>query len=225
MQEGSRLDTWHQLQANGLKAYREIPEASCALASRRDTQQFKRFIGRQNGLTLDIGCGIEVPGYLDKRNLEDTTGIDPLPAVGDFAPMTRLTGSGEVLPCIADWFHLVILAGTIDHVLDPAKVLSEARRVVRPAGRIVVQIGIPGSDPRPWLVKVLVPFAEHLAIIAPRPFVQGFVKALPIPEGAVDPFHFKYYTEAEIEQLFEAVHLRITRRKRLPGSTFYELRQ
>jgi SAM-dependent methyltransferase len=219
----TRLDTWNQLQANGLKAYLEIPEASCALASRRDVQQFKRFIGRQNGLTLDVGCGIEVAGYLDRRNLWATAGVDPLPTQAKFRPMRRYLDRGESLQFPDDMFSLVILAGTIDHVLDPGKVLSEARRVVKPAGRIVVQIGIPDSDPRPTAVRYLQGLLH--AFSPPDGHVQTFVKALPVPDGAVDPFHFKYYTEAEIEQLFEAAHLTITRRKRIPGSTFYELRK
>lgn len=225
----TRLDTWNQLQANGLKAYREIPEASCALACRRDVKAFKRFIGKQDGDVLDIGCGIEVPGYLDKHNLRRTIGIDPLPAkVEDFWPMLRYIASGEALPYHDQWenlFDLVLLAGTLDHVLDPAQVLSEACRVVKPSGRIVVQIGIPASDPRPLIRRIVDGFVRAIDRAAREEFVQDFVKSLPVPAGAVDPFHFKYYTEPEIEALFAAAKLNISRVKRIPGSTFYELRK
>ena len=222
----THLDTWNQLQANGLKAYREIPEASCALASRRDTKQFKRFIGRQRGLTLDIGCGIKVPGYLDKHNLKNTAGIDPLPAAVDCLPMVRFQGRGEDLPFLEGFFNLVIRAGTIDHVLDPAKVRAEARRVVSPNGRIGVQIGIPGSQPPQGIIGYL--RGVLCAFVPPDGLpdrVQKCISTMPVPAGCPDPFHFKYYTEAEIEQLFEVAQLRIARRKRLPGSTFYELKK
>jgi ubiquinone/menaquinone biosynthesis C-methylase UbiE len=142
--------------------------------------------------------------------------------------MVKIDGTGERLEEPDDTFDLVILAGTLDHVLDPAQVLSEARRVVKPVGRIVVQIGIPDSDPYPAGVKVFLHLFSKLdpyGVKVDISRVRDFVHALPIPPGAVDPFHFKYYTEPEIEQLFKAAHLAIARRKRIPGSTFYEMRK
>jgi len=222
----TRLDTWNQLQANGLKAYHEIPEASCALAYRKDVKQFKRFIGKQDGYVLDIGCGIEVPGYLERVNLGHTTGIDPLPPQSDFGAMARLGASGEHVPFPKNWFDLVLLAGTLDHVLDPVQVLKEAGRVVKPSGRIVVQIGIPGSMPRQSL---LTRFRNLIEPSIPPDGLQDRIlkckSEMVIPEGCADEFHFKYYTEPEIEALYAEAGLRVTRRRRIPGSTFYEVRK
>lgn len=225
----NRLEIWNQLQTNGLRAYLEIPEASCALASRKDTKQFKRFIGKQQGFTLDIGCGIQIPGYLNEKNLINTTGIDPLPAYGDFGLMTKIDGCGENIPLPDNWFDIVILAGTLDHVLDPAKVLQEARRVMEPSGRIIIQIGIPTSYPQHTVVTFCTDLWKALTkgskCGCSQYYIQGFVTGLPVPDGCVDPFHFKYYTENEIKLMFTSAGLNIKRVKRLPGSSFYELRK
>lgn len=53
-------------------------------------------------------------------------------------PMTFVEGIGELLPYRDGIFDQVIIASTLDHCMDPQKVLSEAYRCLRPEGVILI---------------------------------------------------------------------------------------
>lgn len=55
-------------------------------------------------------------------------------------------GVGETLPYRDCCYDVVMIASALDHVADPARVLAEAHRVLRPGGRLLV---IQGFDPEP----------------------------------------------------------------------------
>lgn len=65
-------------------------------------------------------------------------------------PMTFLEGLGEVLPYKDNIFDVCIIASTLDHCMDPQKVLHEAYRCLKPGGKILVvqsfAVEIPGSE-------------------------------------------------------------------------------
>lgn len=85
---------------------------------------------------LDIGCGpLPRPVYMAKGM--DFTGVDPDPGYTqrDF-PFKQ--AMGEDLPFDDASFDCVTLMSSLDHALDPDKVLSEAYRVLRPDGYIFV---------------------------------------------------------------------------------------
>ena len=57
-------------------------------------------------------------------------------------------GVGESLPYRDGAYDVVMIASALDHVADPARVLAEAHRVLRPGGRLLVIQGFdhaPGS--------------------------------------------------------------------------------
>lgn len=55
----------------------------------------------------------------------------------DPASEPDILGSAEDIPVADDQFNAVMLSEVLEHLPDPARVLAEARRVIRPGGRIV----------------------------------------------------------------------------------------
>lgn len=103
--------------------------------------EFVEGLGRVEA-ALDLGCGDGVlAAALDAAAL---TAAD----VSDVAlerAAARLPGAGVValepdapLPLADNAFDLVLCAETIEHVRDPQLLLSEARRVLRPGGRLAL---------------------------------------------------------------------------------------
>ena len=85
------------------------------------------------GLVLDIGCGIAArPAYFTDDPDCTYVGIDPLDGavVREF---DFVQGIAERLPFADATFDGVISATMLDHVPDPTRVLSDARRVLKPA--------------------------------------------------------------------------------------------
>jgi SAM-dependent methyltransferase len=61
-------------------------------------------------------------------------------------PLTFVQGFGEHLPYRDRLFDSLLIVSTLDHCLDPRKVLSEAHRVMKPRGEILVVHGIGGQE-------------------------------------------------------------------------------
>jgi SAM-dependent methyltransferase len=85
---------------------------------------------------LDVGCGT---GWL-ARHFTDYTGIDGSPAAVEEAARhgrdVRLGDVGEPLPFPDASFDGVVLKDLLEHVSDPVAVVAEARRVLKPSGRV-----------------------------------------------------------------------------------------
>ena len=52
-------------------------------------------------------------------------------------------------------FDAVIAIESLSHMADPLRALAEARRVVRPGGRLVACVWLAAESPRPWEVRHL----------------------------------------------------------------------
>jgi SAM-dependent methyltransferase len=85
---------------------------------------------------LDVGCGT---GWL-ARHFEHYTGVDASPAAVEEAARhgrdVRLADVDEPLPFPDATFDGVVLKDLLEHVADPVAVVAEARRVLRPGGRV-----------------------------------------------------------------------------------------
>jgi SAM-dependent methyltransferase len=96
---------------------------------------------------LDLGCGF---GGRSVRFLElgasQVTGLEvdeervrlatEFAASRSSAGVSFVRGIGESLPFKADSFDTVIMYDVMEHVIDPARVLAECYRVLRPRGRL-----------------------------------------------------------------------------------------
>ncbi len=79
-------------------------------------------------------------------NVDRVTGVDPAPSLlGKARELAKTISNiafqeadGASLPFEAAAFDVVVFDSTLSHVPDPARVLAEAFRVLRPAGRLAV---------------------------------------------------------------------------------------
>ena len=110
------------------------------------TKTFKKIVNsRVFGSILDVGCASgsmanEISNIFPKSNI---TGIDAYSkaiAYGrkKYPHLNLLTGDAHKLSFKSKSFDLVVCYETIEHVVDPAKVLSEIRRVVKQKGLAIV---------------------------------------------------------------------------------------
>ena len=93
-----------------------------------------------------------------------------------------LSSMGEHLPFAGGTFDTVIIGNVLDHVYEPDRTLNEARRILKPGGRLIVWMHV---IPR-WM----------------RPFRMIL--------NAIDGGHPYHMTELEARQLFVDAQIRPT---------------
>ena len=112
---------------------------------------FIAFVGRGDGEALDVGCGegrvsreLNACGYR-------VTASDPVPELLNAAKEAQSAddyaiASGSDLPFEDARFDLVVAYNVLMDVEDVSATLKEIRRVLRPAGMLVISIVHPFSD-------------------------------------------------------------------------------
>ena len=119
----------------------------CACSSSPIMRQRQKVVPRAEGrvLELGVGMGLNLACY-DPAKVSAVVGIDPaaeLRAVAMAAPRDpRLNvsvedGDAEALPFEDKSFDTVVCTFTLCSVCAPAKALFEARRVLKPSGRLL----------------------------------------------------------------------------------------
>jgi ubiquinone/menaquinone biosynthesis C-methylase UbiE len=108
-------------------------------------EERRRAMARTRGHVLEIGVGsgLNLPLF-DRRDVIDVVGVDPSPQLLARAaarhasvPVELVEGVAENLPFDAARFDTVVFTYTLCSVGDPARALREARRVLRPGGKLV----------------------------------------------------------------------------------------
>ena len=128
------------------------------LADELATRFFEFVRVPEGSSVLEIGCGSgDLRRYLPRHHRY--WGLDPLLVVpaapassgpaGDSTTTFFLRGVGERLPLVDAGFEAVMLCETLDHCLDPAQVIREARRVLKPGGLLGVMQSLHVATPPP----------------------------------------------------------------------------
>ena len=135
------------------------------------------------GRLLDVGCGAGLFLKAAESQGWDAAGVEISPAAAEYAATvlhlpvisSRLERAG-----IADSsFDVVTLLDTLEHLGDPLGTLTEARRVLKPGGRLILNTPDFESSSRRGLGKswaVLTP-AEHLHYFTERTLRRMLEKA------------------------------------------------
>jgi len=104
---------------------------------------FARFLGRAEGLCLDLGCGT---GAL-MAHAGPALRVVGLDLSADFCREARAAGEqalcGDLsagLPFRAARFDWAVCSDAFEHLVDPLALVGEIRRVLRPGGRLLCHV-------------------------------------------------------------------------------------
>ncbi len=93
-------------------------------------------LGSCEGRVLDVGCGMQPYRAMLGPGVTEYVGLDREGAL----TKPTLVGCAEELPVPDASFDVVLATMMLEHVVDPRRVLAEARRVQRPGGRRVLTV-------------------------------------------------------------------------------------
>lgn len=156
------------------------------------------FDGWRGKDVLEVGCGAGVDLVRFARGGARVVGVDLAPSAIDLAranfEQQQLTAdlrvaNGEALPFADNSFDLVFAHGVVQYTADPAKLVAECHRVLRPGGQAIFQVYNRVS----WLnalSKVMKVGLEHddapvllkYSIAEFRRLVSGFREVAIVPE-------------------------------------------
>jgi len=115
-------------------------------------------LDRLDGPVLDVGCG---PGRLVAALAERgvlALGVDPVPAA---VGLTRRAGGlalcrsvFDPLPGTGRWATVLLADGNIGIGGDPLRLLRHCRALLRPAGRVLVEVAAPGTGSTTTAVRL-----------------------------------------------------------------------
>jgi SAM-dependent methyltransferase len=154
---------------------------------------YPRLVRRLPGRCLDIGCGI---GDMLAYRGGETVGVDVNPKTVAFCRArgaTALVMASDSLPFEAGSFDSALMDNVLEHIAHPQPLLAEARRVLRPGGRLLV--GVPGrrgyaSDPDH---KVFYGEAELRACLVQAGFAPSNMFFMPLWRSSWLDAHLRQY--------------------------------
>ena len=119
---------------------------ACACSGPQMMLQRARLVPRASGRVLELGVGMGLNlAFYDPSRVTSVIGVDPAPelrAMAVAAPRPEglavevLPGWAEDLPFEASSFDSVVCTFTLCSVHSPERALAEARRVLKPGGRL-----------------------------------------------------------------------------------------
>ena len=185
----------------------------------------------RNSTVLDIGCGIgrKLPAYVEQLNLSNYIGLDPY-KVDVLPEYPMLAGAlAENLPLKDASVDAVIFSTSMDHIEGIDQAIAEAKRVLKPGGRIYMWIGL--YDPRMiariktfdviWRGGALKKALRFLGAQAEYAHTLWRMRdrARKLEAGTrIDQYHCRYYTRDRVSSDLERWGLRELRSALVPGT-------
>jgi len=138
----------------------------CACSSPAIMDLREKVIPLAQGNVFELGCGGGInQRYYDRDKVTAFSGIDPTAKLLDYAreqvqrkgwEADIRAGKGEAIPFGDAQFDTVVCTYTLCSVEDPARVLSEMRRVLKPGGRcLFLEHGsAPDANVRKWQGRI-----------------------------------------------------------------------
>lgn len=172
---------------------------------------FKHYIKKtvhidENDRVLDIGCADgQLLGMLSENQSFEAYGLDISPemvkvASQKYPKFNFVNGSAQNLPFEDDFFDVLICSASFHHFPDPEGFLKEAKRVLRPNGKLVLaEIRIPIYDVR----KIYNAYVEKTST-----------------EGDV-----KVYGQQELMDLFQQGNFELVKHHNALQIQYYELKK
>ena len=158
---------------------------------------FKRYVGGPGRRVLDLGCR---DGALTRTYVEgnDVVGVDAdreaLAAAADLGIETHWADLDQPLDFPDASFDVVVAGELLEHLRDPAPLVAEVRRVLRPGGTFVASV------PNAYRLK------RRLLFLLGRP-----------PDD--DPTHLQMFAPSDVRALlsgFEEPHLHFVAGRLVP---------
>ena len=126
------------------------------------------------------------------------TGVQPVQMDVSFTRVKRAVEKSRALLC-ADGYHLpfadgsfevVLLIAVLEHTSEPWRILAEARRVLRPGGRVIMVVpnDITMSAGRLLLWKFPIRYPDHLTFTPPGRMRRWLADGFRIREAFTLPF-------------------------------------
>lgn len=107
-------------------------------------QRLASLLPENRGRALDVGCGSGFLTTMLQPLFRSVDGLDATPAmmerVPDFSNVALTEGLAEDLPFPNDTFDMVCAYSFLHHLLEPSAALREMYRVLKPGGRIYVDL-------------------------------------------------------------------------------------
>lgn len=120
----------------------------CACGAKPIMKQRAKVVPRAEGRVLELGVGGGLNlAFYDPAKVSSVSGVDPSPELraraaaaprADGLTVDLRPGTAEALPFDDESFDVVVCTFTLCSVQDPAAALAEARRVLKPGGRLLV---------------------------------------------------------------------------------------
>ncbi|QQG49791.1 MAG: methyltransferase domain-containing protein [Candidatus Berkelbacteria bacterium] len=214
---GSKWQEWEEKQEHGLEDY-ENPDPTYIALSNRVAGQFGEFCNfKDDTVVLDIGCGIEPTLFYVKpewyRKLT-FIGLDPLRGKIE-RPYHFVQAIAEKLPFKDDVFDQVVLATSLDHIIELGPVMKEIRRVLKPHSRVSIWITVfeysPGRNITlaSYLKDVVYLISRGRLGDAGRRFLNPYLAA-GVDYRPTDQFHFHRFTRQSLLDSFRPADFRPT---------------